>query len=46
MSKYKKEYFERNKLFIDVLEGLHTWKKEGMILTQIEIEKVLRKNNE
>ncbi len=43
---YKNEYFERNKLFIDVLEGLHTWKKEGMTLTQIEIEKVLRKNNE
>lgn len=46
VSKYKKEYFERNKLFIDVLEGLHIWKKEGMTLTQIEIEKVLRKNNE
>lgn len=46
VSKYKKEYFERNKLFIDVLEGLHTWTKEGVTLTQVEIEKVLRKNNQ
>lgn len=43
---YKNEYFERNKLFIDVLDGLHTWTKEGVTLTQIEIQKVLRKNNE
>lgn len=46
VSKYQKEYFERNKLFIDVLEGLHTWTKEGVTLTQVEIEKVLRKNNQ
>lgn len=46
VSKYQKEYFERNKLFIDVLEGLHTWTKEGVTLTQVEIEKVLSKNNQ
>lgn len=46
VQKHKKEYFEANKLFIDVLEGLHTWTKEGVTLTHVEIEKVLCKNNQ
>lgn len=46
VQKHKKGYFEANKLFIDVLDGLNTWTKEGVTLTQVEIEKVLRKNNQ
>lgn len=46
VQKHKKEYFEANKLFIDVLEGLHSWKKADVALTEVEIEKVLRKNNQ
>lgn len=41
---YKNEYFERNKLFHQVLEGLNTWKKEGELLSVIEIKKALVKN--
>lgn len=40
---YKKEYFEANKLFIQVLEGLHTWKKNGEPLTVIEIKNAVEK---
>jgi hypothetical protein len=43
---YKNEYFERNKLFHQVLEGLNTWKKEGELLSVIEIKKALAKNQE
>ena len=43
---YKNEYFERNKLFHQVLEGLNTWKKEGELLSVIEIKKALVKNQE
>ncbi|HFF8235878.1 hypothetical protein V6373_18105 [Acinetobacter baumannii] len=43
---YKKEYFEANKLFIQVLEGLHIWKKDGELLSVIEIKKALAKNKE
>jgi len=46
VQKHKKEYFEANKLFIDVLEGLHSWKKADVTLTEVEIEKVLSKNNQ
>ena len=42
----KKEYFEANKLFIQVLEGLHTWKKDGELLSVIEIKKALAKGRE
>jgi hypothetical protein len=38
---YKNEYFERNKLFVQVLDGLTTWKKDGELLPVIEIKKVL-----
>lgn len=41
VKEYKKEYFEANKLFIQVLEGLHTWKKDGELLSVIEIKKAL-----
>ena len=40
---YKKEYFEANKLVIQVLEGLHTWKKNGEPLTVIEIKNAVEK---
>ena len=43
---YKNEYFEANKLFIQVLEGLHTWKKDGELLSVIEIKKALAKSRE
>ena len=43
---YKNGYFERNKLFHQVLEGLNTWKKEGELLSVIEIKKALVKNQE
>ena len=43
---YKNGYFERNKLFHQVLEGLNTWKKEGELLSVIEIKKALAKNQE
>ena len=43
---YKNEYFESNKLFIQVLEGLHTWKKDGELLSVIEIKKALAKSRE
>ena len=43
---YKNEYFESNKLFIQVLEGLHTWKKDGELLSVIEIKKALKKGEE
>jgi|TARA_A100001015_G_scaffold272252_1_gene326639 hypothetical protein len=43
---YKNEYFEANKLFIQVLEGLHTWQKGGELLSVIEIKKVLEKGEE
>ena len=43
---YKNEYFEANKLFIQVLEGLHTWKKDGELLSVIEIKKTLAKGQE
>ena len=43
---YKNEYFERNKLFIQVLEGLHTWQKGGELLSVIEIKKALEKGEE
>lgn len=43
---YKNEYFESNKLFIQVLEGLHTWKKDGELLSVIEIKKTLAKGQE
>ena len=41
--KHKKEYFDANKLFIQVLEGLHTWKKNGEPLTVIEIKNAVEK---
>ncbi|MFX6006648.1 hypothetical protein ABTF07_18935, partial [Acinetobacter baumannii] len=34
---YENEYFKANKLFIQVLEGLHTWQKGGELLSVIEI---------
>ena len=43
---YKNEYFESNKLFIQVLEGLHTWQKGGELLSVIEIKKALEKGEE
>lgn len=43
---YKNEYFERNKLFVQVLDGLTTWKKDGELLPVIEIKKALAKNQE
>lgn len=43
---YKNEYFESNKLFIQVLEGLHTWKKGEELLSVIEIKKALKKGEE
>ena len=43
VKEYKKEYFEANKLFIQVLEGLHTWKKNGEPLTVIEIKNAVEK---
>ena len=43
---YKNEYFEANKLFIQVLEGLHTWQKGGELLSVIEIKKALEKGEE
>ena len=43
---YKNDYFESNKLFIQVLEGLHTWKKDGELLSVIEIKKTLAKGQE
>ena len=43
---YKNEYFESNKLFIQVLEGLHTWKKGEELLSVIEIKKALAKSRE
>ena len=46
VEKYKNGYFERNKLFHQVLEGLNTWKKEGELLSVIEIKKALVKNQE
>ena len=46
VKEYKKEYFEANKLFIQVLEGLHTWKKDGELLSVIEIKKALAKSRE
>lgn len=36
---YENEYFKANKLFIQVLEGLHTWQKGGELLSVIEIKK-------
>lgn len=44
--KYKSDYFESKKLFIQVLEGLHTWKKDGELLSVIEIKKALKKGEE
>ncbi|MDN8174264.1 hypothetical protein QZK03_16005 [Acinetobacter baumannii] len=44
--KYKNDYFERNQLFIQVLEGLHTWKKGEELLSVIEIKKALEKGKE
>ena len=44
--KYKNDYFERNQLFIQVLEGLHTWKKGEELLSVIEIKKALEKGEE
>ena len=41
--KHKKGYFDANKLFIQVLEGLHTWKKNGEPLTVIEIKNAVEK---
>ncbi|MFH3579065.1 hypothetical protein WAH98_19045, partial [Acinetobacter baumannii] len=32
---YENEYFKANKLFIQVLEGLHTWQKGGELLSVI-----------
>jgi hypothetical protein len=46
VKEYKKEYFEANKLFIQVLEGLHTWQKDGELLSVIEIKKALEKGEE
>lgn len=46
VKKYKSEYFERNKLFIQVLEGLNTWGQKGESLSVIEIKKALEKNQE
>lgn len=46
VKKYKSEYFERNKLFNQVLEGLNTWKKDGELLSVIEIKKALARNQE
>lgn len=43
---YKNEYFERNKLFIQVLDGLNTWTKEKELLSVIEIKKALAKNQQ
>ena len=41
--KHKKGYFDANKLFIQVLEGLHTRKKNGEPLTVIEIKNAVEK---
>lgn len=41
---HKNEPFEQNKLFLQVLDGLSTWSKEGTSLTVIEIKKSLEKN--
>jgi hypothetical protein len=46
VKEYKKEYFKANKLFIQVLEGLHTWQKDGELLSVIEIKKALEKGEE
>jgi hypothetical protein len=46
VKEYKKEYFKANKLFIQVLEGLHTWQKGGELLSVIEIKKALEKGEE
>lgn len=43
---YESEYFKANKLFIQVLEGLHTWQKGGELLSVIEIKKALEKGEE
>ncbi|MDZ3230219.1 hypothetical protein M3B44_27435, partial [Klebsiella quasipneumoniae] len=43
---YENEYFKANKLFIQVLEGLHTWQKGGELLSVIEIKKALEKGEE
>ena len=43
---YKNEYFERNKLFHQVLHGLSTWSNKGESLYLIEIKKALAKNQE
>lgn len=41
---YKSEYFERTKLFNQVLQGLSTWTKGEESLFVIEIKKALAKN--
>lgn len=41
---YKSEYFERTKLFNQMLEGLSTWTKGEESLSVIEIKKALAKN--
>jgi len=46
VNSYKNGYFERNKLFNQVLEGLNTWKKDGELLSVIEIKKALAKSQE
>ncbi len=43
---YKNGYFERNKLFHQVLHGLSTWSNKGESLYLIEIKKALAKNQE
>lgn len=46
VKKYKNEYFERTKLFNQVLQGLSTWTKAEEPLSVIEINKALAKNQE
>lgn len=43
VKKHKSDYFEANRLFIQVLGGLETWSKGGTTLAAIEIKKVLEK---
>lgn len=45
VQKYEKEYFEANKLFIQVLEGLHIWEVKSEKLSIIEIKKALDKRD-
>lgn len=40
---YKNEYFESNKLFIQVLEGLHAWTKDDEKFSVIKVKKALEK---